>query len=84
MTSRQIINKISFRLAASGDWQRVWQLEQQSGSKFFMACQNEEGVKKYLAESQVFFITKNRKPIGTISYKNLKNNSVLIDRKSVV
>lgn len=63
---------VSFKRARLTDWRFVEGLEKGAASPFFCQCDGEEGYKKYIKESKVFFIMNNRTAIGTISYKREK------------
>jgi RimJ/RimL family protein N-acetyltransferase len=70
------MGKMQFKQATIKDWKLVEKLEKGSESPFFEPCTGEEGYKRYIEESKVFFIINNKNPIGTISYK--------IDKKAIL
>lgn len=78
------MKNIKFKKAAINDWKLVEKLEKGAESPYFCLCDGEEGYKKYIKESKVFFIINNKKTAGTISYKINKNKSILINGLTIL
>ncbi len=75
---------LTFQKISLNDWERLRELERVAASKFFAPCQDEEGYKRYIRESEVFFVVRDDKTIGTISYKNQQDGAVLINGLTIV
>lgn len=78
------MNKIKFKQVSIEDWKLVEEIEKGAASIFFCPCENEKGYKKYIKESEVFFIMQDGKAIGTISYKAEKDGTILINGLTVL
>jgi len=65
-----IDEKLYLRKVEPGEWIKVLKFEKASRSKFFSALENEEEVKQYLSESEVYFVMLGNEPIGTASFKS--------------
>lgn len=74
---------LKLRKAEAADWPLVQELELASDHPFFEICDGEEGTKRYLSESQVFLISLNNEAIGTISFKDTEENTVIINGLTV-
>lgn len=59
-------------------------LEKGAASDMFAPCDGEEGYKKYIRESQVYSVVKDNNAIGTISYKNQDDGTVLINGLTIM
>ena len=73
-----MVEEIFLVKAKLDDWQKVLEFERSSKSKLFAAWQTEAEVKKYLSNSEVYFIKLGEEFIGTVSFKS-KNTSVEMD-----
>ena len=70
-----MVEEISLLKAKLADWEKVLSFERESKSKLFAAWQTESEVKKYLVNSEVYFIKVGNDFVGTVSYKP-ENTSV--------
>jgi ribosomal protein S18 acetylase RimI-like enzyme len=62
---------LKFKQATLEDWEKVRELEEASATHMFAPCEDEEGYKRYVRESTVYFILNEEdEAIGTISYKD--------------
>ena len=75
---------IKFTKVEIKDWKVLRTLEEGAASDMFAPCNGEEGYKKYILESNVFIITNENKPMGTISYKNQDNGLILINGLTIM
>lgn len=75
---------IKFKKATLSDWKLVRKLERGSKSPFFQPCIGEDGYKKYIAESNVYFLIKNGEALGTASYKIDRHKNILINGLTVL
>lgn len=78
------MENIKLKKATLNDWTLVEKLEKGAESQFFCPCDGEEGYKKYIRESNVFFIINKNKAIGTISYKIDKNKKISINGLTIL
>lgn len=76
--------EIKFKKVKLKDWEQLKFLEEGAASNMFAPCDGEEGYKKYIQGSEVFIIMSADKPIGTISYKNQDDESVLINGLTIM
>jgi len=75
---------IEFRKLNIENWELARSLEEGAASDMFEPCEGEEGYKKYIRESQVYAIMNGNRAIGTISYKNQADESVLINGLTIM
>jgi ribosomal protein S18 acetylase RimI-like enzyme len=68
------MNKITLKQVTEKEWKDVAILEKKSASKTFKAFNREDDVKKYIKNSQVFFIILDKEKIGTVSFEKEKNS----------
>lgn len=78
------MNDIYFKRANIEDWKLLEKIEKAAASPFFQGCIDEAQYKKYLTESQVFFIMAGDDAIGSISYKKIENETMLINGLTVL
>jgi len=65
------------------DWELLRTLEEASATKMYAPCEGEEGYKKYIEESTVYFIMDKKNAVGTISYEIQKDGKCVINGLTV-
>ncbi|MDD3808145.1 MAG: GNAT family N-acetyltransferase [Candidatus Pacebacteria bacterium] len=70
---------MEFKKVEIKDWELLLSLEKVSATKLFAPLDGEDGYKKYIKESVVYFIMDGDEAIGTISYKIQDDGKYYID-----
>ena len=66
------------------DWKILAILEKSAANKVFHPLTKEDEIKKYIKDSNVFFIVLNNKEIGTISFEEKEDNSIYFDGLTIL
>ena len=70
--------------AIKSDWTILATLEKKAASEVFHALTDEQEIKDYIKDSEVFFIILDGKKIGTISYEKKDNDYVHFNGLTVI
>lgn len=75
---------IQFKKVELEDWGLLQTLEEAAATSMFATCDGEEGYKKYIRESTVYFIVDELgKHVGSIAYKTQADGAVVINGLTV-